>query len=175
MCRTRVGLHEGKHHNRWWGCRPSTMHEVFHFLVLTMLKSWPQDSTTPEKWFLQADVYSFGVTLWELLSRKRPYKGMDPYQIQASSKTRRLASRAILAHGRPESCTEALSCMRSRPLHHQSPGSAVAALGSSTPCYAHCPRCCIRLMPTRACPHADSEHIESGGTEAAASQGAGGA
>lgn len=32
---------------------------------------------------LQADVYSFGVTLWELLERKRPYKGMDPYQIQA--------------------------------------------------------------------------------------------
>ena len=38
----------------------------------------------PEKYFLQADVYSFGVTLWELLERKRPYKGMDPYQIQAS-------------------------------------------------------------------------------------------
>ena len=28
-------------------------------------------------------MYSFGVTLWELLERKRPYKGMDPYQIQA--------------------------------------------------------------------------------------------
>jgi serine/threonine protein kinase len=31
---------------------------------------------------MQADVYSFGVTLWELLERKRPYKGLDPYQIQ---------------------------------------------------------------------------------------------
>lgn len=30
----------------------------------------------------QADVYSFGVTLWELLERRRPYKGMDSYQIQ---------------------------------------------------------------------------------------------
>ena len=27
-------------------------------------------------------MYSFGVTLWELLERKRPYKGLDPYQIQ---------------------------------------------------------------------------------------------
>lgn len=35
-----------------------------------------------EQRYLQADVYSFGVTLWELLERKRPYKGMDPYQIQ---------------------------------------------------------------------------------------------
>ena len=33
-------------------------------------------------WCLQADIYSFGVTLWEVLERKRPYKGMDPYQIQ---------------------------------------------------------------------------------------------
>ena len=30
-------------------------------------------------------MYSFGVTLWELLERKRPYKGMDPYQIQVSA------------------------------------------------------------------------------------------
>ncbi len=34
----------------------------------------------------QADVYSFGVTLWELLERKRPYKGMDPYQIQVPTR-----------------------------------------------------------------------------------------
>lgn len=32
-------------------------------------------------------MYSFGVTLWELLERKRPYKGMDPYQIQVSPTT----------------------------------------------------------------------------------------
>lgn len=35
-----------------------------------------------EQRYLQMDVYSFGVTLWELMERKRPYRGMDPYQIQ---------------------------------------------------------------------------------------------
>ncbi|KAK9811688.1 hypothetical protein WJX72_008422 [[Myrmecia] bisecta] len=32
---------------------------------------------------LKADVYSFGVTLWEILERKRPYDGLDGFQIQA--------------------------------------------------------------------------------------------
>lgn len=31
---------------------------------------------------LKADVYSFGVILWELLSRKRPFADMDGFQIQ---------------------------------------------------------------------------------------------
>ncbi|GAB4814115.1 hypothetical protein N2152v2_001161 [Parachlorella kessleri] len=31
---------------------------------------------------LAADVWSFGVSLWELLERKRPYSGMDGFQVQ---------------------------------------------------------------------------------------------
>ena len=33
---------------------------------------------------LKADVYSFGVTLWEILSRKRPFDGMDHFEIQTA-------------------------------------------------------------------------------------------
>jgi serine/threonine protein kinase len=31
---------------------------------------------------LKADVYSFGVTVWEVMERKRPYAGMDGFQVQ---------------------------------------------------------------------------------------------
>ena len=30
-------------------------------------------------------VYSFGVTLWQILERKRPFEGMEPYQVDHSS------------------------------------------------------------------------------------------
>lgn len=33
---------------------------------------------------LKADVYAYGVTLWELVTRRRPHAGMDAYQIQTA-------------------------------------------------------------------------------------------
>ncbi|DBA89209.1 hypothetical protein WJX77_000076 [Trebouxia sp. C0004] len=32
---------------------------------------------------LKSDVYSFGVTLWQILERKRPFEGMEAYQVSA--------------------------------------------------------------------------------------------
>lgn len=31
--------------------------------------------------FVQADTYSFGVTLWESIERKRPWQGLDGMQL----------------------------------------------------------------------------------------------
>lgn len=33
---------------------------------------------------LATQVYSFGVTLWEILSRKRPHEGLDHFEIQTA-------------------------------------------------------------------------------------------
>lgn len=41
-----------------------------------------QSSPEDEERILKADVYAFGVTLWEILERKRPFGGMDGFQIQ---------------------------------------------------------------------------------------------
>lgn len=35
------------------------------------------------EWALKLDVWSFGVTLWEVLERKRPFDGMTPTNVQA--------------------------------------------------------------------------------------------
>lgn len=35
----------------------------------------------PER-HLKIDVYSFGVTLWEMLTRQRPHADMHPFQLQ---------------------------------------------------------------------------------------------
>ena len=39
------------------------------------------DDEVDAETMLKADVYSFGVTLWEILSRKRPFDGLDHFQI----------------------------------------------------------------------------------------------
>lgn len=33
-----------------------------------------------QKYSHSADVYGFGVCLWEMISRKIPYQGLSPYQ-----------------------------------------------------------------------------------------------
>ena len=44
-----------------------------------MLENLPAD---PRR-HLKIDVYSFGVTLWEMLSRQRPHSDIHPFQLQA--------------------------------------------------------------------------------------------
>ncbi|KAI3431344.1 hypothetical protein D9Q98_004402 [Chlorella vulgaris] len=41
-----------------------------------------QATSEVEERIAKADVYSFGVTLWEIMERKRPFAGMDGFQIQ---------------------------------------------------------------------------------------------
>lgn len=36
------------------------------------------------EWALKLDVWSFGVTLWEVLERRRPFEGLSQHAVQAS-------------------------------------------------------------------------------------------
>lgn len=46
---------------------------------MQLLENLPAD---PRR-HLKIDVYSFGVTLWEMLSRQRPHSDIHPFQLQA--------------------------------------------------------------------------------------------
>ena len=35
------------------------------------------------EWALKLDVWSFGVTLWEVLERRRPFEGLSQHAVQA--------------------------------------------------------------------------------------------
>jgi len=47
-----------------------------------LLGSTPEDKESTGETMLKADVYSFGVTLWEILTRSRPFAGMGAFEIQ---------------------------------------------------------------------------------------------
>ncbi len=42
-----------------------------------------QVADAPGERLLKADVYSFGVTVWEVLERRRPHEGLDTFQMTA--------------------------------------------------------------------------------------------
>jgi serine/threonine protein kinase len=42
-----------------------------------------QQPDAPGERLLKADVYSFGVTVWEVLERRRPHEGLDTFQMTA--------------------------------------------------------------------------------------------
>ncbi len=49
-----------------------------HACFAQLLENLPAD---PRR-HLKIDVYSFGVTLWEMLSRQRPHSDIHPFQLQ---------------------------------------------------------------------------------------------
>lgn len=63
---------------------PNTIGTTQYAAPELMNEDMLEDQSPEVKRYLKVDVFSFGVTLWEILERKRPHKGMDPYQIQAS-------------------------------------------------------------------------------------------
>lgn len=42
---------------------------------------------------LKSDVYSFGVLLWQILTRRRPYEGMDGFQVRCAHTCRNMITR----------------------------------------------------------------------------------
>ncbi len=160
-----------RRHNHCWDCRLSTMHEVLQCVVLTLCEfaaagQHDPGEVVPPGGRLLVRRHAVGAA-----QPQTTVQGHGPVPDPGKPRPRRPVSRDILARGlKPGEVT--LKLCRVRGLAHctiRAWGSAVAAPGSSNACYAHCPRRCSRLMPTRECSHADSEHIESGGAEAAAS------
>ena len=52
--------------------------DCIHACSVQLLENLPAD---PRR-HLKIDVYSFGVTLWEMLSRQRPHSDIHPFQLQ---------------------------------------------------------------------------------------------
>ena len=73
--------------------RPACRHRVQPLLVLALLRPLACPNTPLHAYVSTLQVYSFGVTLWELMERKRPFAGYDGFQIQTQVGALRRAAR----------------------------------------------------------------------------------